>query len=377
MGAADSSPAAADGAAASSHEPVANGPPRGLESGASADDDKATESTRLPSELEASSHRPELLKLRLSRTVAPVPWRYLALLTGLLIGITFAGGIAFEKLELPRELRDAKRQRSTAIERIKRIEVEADDRYYVFSLMRDDGPSDWRCGFCGDPSNTTDAEFEKEVHKICRGPGSIKHCYWLFDKAMFFTLSCYTTIGYGTFTPRTPGGKVMTVLVTGFGMIVALGLFSAIGTNLLFYLRHTSHPRWLGTFIFLFLVVYILLGATTFWAAGLLQGEPSYGDCVYFACVTLSTLGLGDYVPKNTRVFSNAFTFIFVAGGLSWASVSLQYAQLWCYPQHECMLRRHFDSDHFSDTPNADISTMTRVPRDAGAASSSSSTSAN
>ena len=85
MGAADSSPAAADGAAASSHEPVANGPPRGLESGASADDDKATESTRLPSELEASSHRPELLKLRSSRTVAPVPWRYLALLTGLLI----------------------------------------------------------------------------------------------------------------------------------------------------------------------------------------------------------------------------------------------------------------------------------------------------
>ena len=67
----------------------------------------------------------------------------------------------------------------------------------------------------------------------------------------------------------------MTVLVTGFGMIVALGLFSAIGTNLLFYLRHTSHPRWLGTFIFLFLVVYILIGATTFWAAGLLQGEPS------------------------------------------------------------------------------------------------------
>ena len=165
------------------------------------------------------------------------------------------------------------------------------------------------------------------------------------------------------------------------------------------------------------------VAATTWMIGGDEFRAYRYGDCVYFACVTLSTLGLGDYVPKNTRVFSNAFTFIFVAGGLSWASVSLQYfrradlslmncgdaaaatwifrgdesrprrgcdvdipwrrvarlryAQLWCYPQHECMLRRHFDSDHFSDTPNADISTMTRVPRDAGAASSSSSTSAN
>ena len=82
----------------------------------------------------------------------------------------------------------------------------------------------------------------------------------------FFTLTCYTTIGYGSFTPQTGGGRGWTVFITLVGMIAAFPFFAAIGAILLILLNRLPITNTqMGVILVLALSLWFFLGALYFW----------------------------------------------------------------------------------------------------------------
>jgi voltage-gated potassium channel len=47
---------------------------------------------------------------------------------------------------------------------------------------------------------------------------------WTFIEALYFSIVTLTTVGYGDFSPTTPGTQIFTIvyILTGFGVLVAL-----------------------------------------------------------------------------------------------------------------------------------------------------------
>ena len=106
--------------------------------------------------------------------------------------------------------------------------------------------------------------------------------------------------------------------MTTLGMVAAFPLFAQIGEHLLRGLRRlpiTEGQR--GLIVGTGLVAYLLLGATCFYYLNLLDDEPDYALTLYWSFVTLSTLGLGDVVPKTQRQLAIVCMFFFIIGGIS------------------------------------------------------------
>jgi len=111
-----------------------------------------------------------------------------------------------------------------------------------------------------------------------------------------------TTVGYGTFAPQTDGGRAFTVVFGIFGIAVtgySLGVFTSLidgllelGYDRLLLRRHgrgiVMRFKVLATAGLL--VIYLLLVALY---TGLRYGSE-FGTSIYFAFITVSTVGLGD-----------------------------------------------------------------------------------
>src|SRR5512132_1059382 len=69
--------------------------------------------------------------------------------------------------------------------------------------------------------------------------------YWHFEdwtiiEALYFSVVTLTTVGYGDFSPTTPGTQIFTIvyILTGFGVLVAL--LTSVAQQ---YLKHKAEPR--------------------------------------------------------------------------------------------------------------------------------------
>lgn len=136
---------------------------------------------------------------------------------------------------------------------------------------------------------------------------------WDFVSSLFFTSTVLTTTGYGHTVPLSDGGKAFCICYTLIGIPITLFFISVAVQRLMVLVSRRPvsyfHRRWafpkpklaaihatcLAIIVFLFLVIV---------PAGIfksLEKDWNYLDSLYFCFISLTTIGLGDYVPGETH----------------------------------------------------------------------------
>ncbi|XP_044761560.1 potassium channel subfamily K member 1-like isoform X2 [Coccinella septempunctata] len=136
---------------------------------------------------------------------------------------------------------------------------------------------------------------------------------WSFGQSFFFTSTVVTTIGYGHVTPLSRAGKIFCIIYAMIGIPLTLVLLSALVARLLVptiwllqwlnsRLGHLYQPfniRLLHLVIMVsFLVVAFLLIPAAIFAR--IEPEWDYMDSLYYCFISLTTIGLGDYIPGDS-----------------------------------------------------------------------------
>ncbi|XP_049820321.1 potassium channel subfamily K member 1-like isoform X2 [Aethina tumida] len=136
---------------------------------------------------------------------------------------------------------------------------------------------------------------------------------WSFGQSLFFSSTVVTTIGYGHVTPLSRSGKVFCMLYAVVGIPLTLVLLSALVERLLIptiwllqwlnsRLGHLYQPfniRLLHLFIIVLILVglFLIAPATVF---ATIEPEWDFLDSFYYCFISLTTIGLGDYIPGDS-----------------------------------------------------------------------------
>ncbi len=143
---------------------------------------------------------------------------------------------------------------------------------------------------------------------------------WSFGQAIFFSGTVLTTIGYGHISPLSPAGKIFCIFFALFGIPLTLVMMSACVERLLLitdlireWMKEFSLFRRgscqeldlsLVNFCHLTLVFStVLFGFFIVPAAVFSYIEPEwdYLDALYYCFISLTTIGLGDYIPGDDK----------------------------------------------------------------------------
>uniref|UniRef100_A0A3Q3JEY3 Potassium channel domain-containing protein n=1 Tax=Monopterus albus TaxID=43700 RepID=A0A3Q3JEY3_MONAL len=127
---------------------------------------------------------------------------------------------------------------------------------------------------------------------------------WDFSSSFFFAGTVVTTIGYGNLSPSTVSGQVFCVLYALCGIPLNLAFLKQLGKCLTIHLGHLERRM-------VSIVPHKALAVSLFFITGslLFLVIPSllfsyvegwtFGEGFYYAFITLSTIGFGDYVVGN------------------------------------------------------------------------------
>ncbi|XP_063774912.1 potassium channel subfamily K member 17 [Pseudophryne corroboree] len=135
---------------------------------------------------------------------------------------------------------------------------------------------------------------------------------WNFAGSFFFSVTAITTIGYGNLSPTTMGGRIFCVFFALFGIPLNLILLNRIGRKMLYVVHRYSDfmgrkvrqqrpVKYFSSFcaVVAGLLLFFLLPPILFRG---MEGW-TYEEGFYYAFITLSTIGFGDYVigrvPEN------------------------------------------------------------------------------
>ncbi|KAE8600245.1 hypothetical protein XENTR_v10013147 [Xenopus tropicalis] len=162
---------------------------------------------------------------------------------------------------------------------------------------------------------------------------------WDFSNSFFFAGTVITTIGYGNLYPSTVAGQVFCVFYALFGIPLNLAFLNLIGkslnTHLLALGRITRRPQGSGAMKLLVMATYLALGSLLVLVLppmifSYVEGW-SYGEGFYFAFITLSTIGFGDYVlgtDPNKHYISiyRSLAALWIISGLAWLALVFSLA---------------------------------------------------
>ncbi|XP_071757372.1 potassium channel subfamily K member 10b [Centroberyx gerrardi] len=148
------------------------------------------------------------------------------------------------------------------------------------------------------------------------GDTSYNSSYWDLGSAFFFAGTVITTIGYGNIAPSTEGGKIFCILYAIFGIPLFGFLLAGIGDQLgtifvksilrvekIFRQKHKqisqTKIRVTSTILFILAgcIVFVTIPAVFFKH---IEGWTTL-EAIYFVVITLTTVGIGDYVAGGNR----------------------------------------------------------------------------
>ncbi|XP_071079358.1 potassium channel subfamily K member 1-like isoform X1 [Haliotis cracherodii] len=135
---------------------------------------------------------------------------------------------------------------------------------------------------------------------------------WSFGQSMFFAGTVLTTIGYGRVTPLSDAGKAFCIVYAVIGIPLTLILFTAVVERLMLptkmflyflfrqlgHIYKVFHIQLLHLFIvFSFIFTFFFLIPAGIYTA--LEPDWNYLDAFYYCFISLTTVGLGDYIPGD------------------------------------------------------------------------------
>ncbi|XP_018417609.1 PREDICTED: potassium channel subfamily K member 16-like [Nanorana parkeri] len=162
------------------------------------------------------------------------------------------------------------------------------------------------------------------------------HTNWDFGSALFFAGTVVTTIGYGTIAPRTVGGQMFCMAYALFGIPLNVIVLSHVGKNLSHWCKgfgkllvkkgvKKKTAKVLTIIFFLVMGIFIFLGFPPL-VFSKTEGW-TYEEGVYYAFISLSTIGFGDYVVGSgqKRAYESkgyrALVYFWIIFGLAWLSL--------------------------------------------------------
>ncbi|XP_052476242.1 potassium channel subfamily K member 10-like [Carassius gibelio] len=148
------------------------------------------------------------------------------------------------------------------------------------------------------------------------GDTSYNSSHWDLSSAFFFAGTVITTIGYGNIAPSTEGGKIFCILYAIFGIPLFGFLLAGIGDQLgtmfmksilkvekVFRQKHKqisqTKIRVTSTILFIIAgcIIFVTIPAVIFKH---IEGWSTL-ESIYFVVITLTTIGIGDYVAGGDR----------------------------------------------------------------------------
>ncbi|XP_078287176.1 potassium channel subfamily K member 6 [Rhinoraja longicauda] len=162
-----------------------------------------------------------------------------------------------------------------------------------------------------------EAELEDFLSRVLRAnaygisvlSNASQHTNWDFASAFFFASTLVTTVGYGHTTPLSDGGKAFSVIFALMGVPLTMLLLTVLVQRLLVYVTTRPirlcqqrlgyskqqvavvHLLILGLVI---LLAFFIIPSAIFSA---IEHDWTFLDAFYFCFISLTTVGLGDFVP--------------------------------------------------------------------------------
>ncbi|XP_073711595.1 potassium channel subfamily K member 10a [Misgurnus anguillicaudatus] len=148
------------------------------------------------------------------------------------------------------------------------------------------------------------------------GDTSYNSSHWDLGSSFFFAGTVITTIGYGNIAPSTEGGKIFCILYAIFGIPLFGFLLAGVGDQLgtifvksiakvekMFRHKHNqisqTKIRVASTLLFILAgcILFVTIPAVIFKH---IEGWTGL-EAIYFVVITLTTVGIGDYVAGGNR----------------------------------------------------------------------------
>ncbi|XP_071516931.1 potassium channel subfamily K member 4-like isoform X2 [Panulirus ornatus] len=156
---------------------------------------------------------------------------------------------------------------------------------------------------------------------------------WSFIDALYFSMTVTTTIGYGHISPTLAAGRIVCIIYSLVG-IPLTGILLAwtsefFGEQLfkLFKSKLDAKKQHSHGIIALATTIYIAIGFVVFifvpGAVFMFLEEWTYIESIYFAYITLTTIGFGDFVTGKS--FVGATLYVYQICVILWIMIGLGY----------------------------------------------------